>query len=39
MNTPMNYLDGNTASNGHLDQLSDELSEIEKSRPQHGRRR
>jgi hypothetical protein len=39
MNTPMNYLDGNTGSNGHLGQLSYELSKMEKSRPQHGRRR
>jgi hypothetical protein len=39
MSAPMNYLDGNAASNGHLDQLFDELSKIEKSEPQHGRRR
>jgi len=33
MSAPMNYLDGNVASNGHLDQLFDELSKIEKSEP------
>ena len=33
------YLDGNTADNGHVNQLPDELGKIEKSRPQHGRRR
>jgi hypothetical protein len=39
MSAPMNYSDGNVGSDGHLDQLFDELCEIEKSEPQHGRRR
>jgi hypothetical protein len=39
MSVPMNYPDGNAASHGHLDQLFDELSKIEKSEPQDRRRR
>ena len=34
MSAPMNYVDGNAASNADLDQLFDELSKIEKSEPQ-----